>query len=302
MTPQRSRAIEKLLSKIVDAYPDLKYALLDAQTFDPENFGFPSIYYKIMETDEVRVNAFRKAFQYYNNFKDKVVCEVGVGTLALTKLFLPYVKKAYLIESNPDLFAFIQAELKKNGWAEKVVFIKGDALKTKLPEPVDYIIGENMSIYCANELQVQIFQHLRQFLKPDGKLIPEKIINLVQLGHSSFEKQHQHFPVLFTHHLPTLMTQQKRVNTINLYKAKDQPIEKTVKLKALLDGKINCAYLSSWVQCAPGANFTGTDSLMPPTVLRLKKAVTIKTGDRLKLKVNFAYGTSLDKAGFEVEL
>lgn len=302
MKAQNNSVIRELLSEIVDAYPDLKYALLDAQTFDPENFGFPSVYYKIMETDEVRVNAFRKAFQYYNNFKNKVVCEVGVGTLALTKLFLPYVKKAYLIESNPRLFNFIETELKENGWADKVVFIKGDALKTQLPEQVDYVIGENMSIYCANEFQVQIFQHLRQFLKPKGKLIPEKIINLVQLGHTAFEKRYQHFPILFTHHLPTLMTKQKRVNTINLYKAKDQAIEKTVKVKALLDGEINCAYLSSWVQCAPGANFTGTDSLMPPTVLRLRKPVQIKTGERLKLKVNFSYGTSLDEAVFDVKL
>lgn len=213
--------MKKLLSQIVDAYPDLKYALLDAQTFDPKHFGFPEIYYKIMETDAVRVNAFRDAFQYYDNLKDKVVCEVGVGTLALTKLFLPYVKKAYLIESNPNLFDFIETELAQNGWDKKVVFIKGDALQTKLPEQVDYIIGENMSIYCADEFQVQIFQHLRQFLKPEGKLIPEKIINLVQLGYTSFEKQHKHFPIMFTHHLPTLITKQKQVNTINLYQAKD---------------------------------------------------------------------------------
>lgn len=292
--------MKKLLSKIVDAYPELKYALLEAQTFDEQHFGFPEIYYKIMETDEVRVNAFRNAFKYYNHLKNKVVCEVGVGTLALTKFFLPYVKKAYLIESNPRLFSFIEKELKKNGWDKKVVFLKQDALKTRLPEQVDFIIGENMSIYCANEFQVQIFQHLRQFLKPDGKLIPDKILNFVQLGQAGFDKKHKHYPIMFSHHLPTLMTNQKQINTIDLYKAKDVPVKKVIKVKALLDGKINAALLSSWVQCAPGANFTGTDSLMPPTVLRLKKSVKVKTGDQLKLNANFSYGTSLDQAVFEV--
>ena len=292
--------MSKFLSKIIDQYPNLKYSLLDAQTFDPKHYGFPAIYYKIMETDQVRVDAFRAAFKKYNHFKNKVVCEVGVGTLALTQYFLPYVKKAYLIENNPNLTSFIKKELKKNGWDKKVEFIVGDAMKLELPEKVDFIVGELMSIYCANEYQVQIFQHMRKFLKPGGKLIPEKIINLVQLGNAAFDRKVKHYPIMFTRHLPTLMTAQKSVNIINLYREKSNPISKTIKVKALLSGTVNCAYLNSWVQCAEGANFTGTDSLMPPTVLKLKKAVKVKAGDTLELKVDFKYGTSLDKAVFQV--
>jgi predicted RNA methylase len=293
--------MSKFLSKIVTEYPNLKYSLLEAQTFDPQHFGFPEVYYKIMETDSVRVNSFRDSFLKYKNLKNKVVCEVGVGTLALSQFFLPHVKKAYLIESNPKLIKFIQKELKKNGWEKKVVFIAADALTVQLPEKVDFIIGENMSIFCANEHQVQIFQHLRQFLKPKGKLIPEKIINLVQLGKATFGKKIKHYPIMFSRHLPTVMTTQKEVNTIDLYKTKDIPVVKTVRVKSLLSGKVNCVYLNSWVQCVEGVNFTGTDSLMPPTVVKLKKSVNVVAGETLQLKVKFSYGTSLDKALFWIE-
>ena len=293
--------MSKFLSKIVTQYPELKYALLEAQTFDPQYFGFPEVYYKIMETDSVRVNSFRDSFLKYKNFKNKVVCEVGVGTLALSRFFLPHVKKAYLIESNPKLIKFIQKELKKNGWEKKVVFIAADAMTVQLPEKVDFIIGENMSIFCANEHQVQIFQHLRQFLKPKGKLIPEKIINLVQLGKATFSKNIKHYPIMFSRHLPTVMTIQKEVNTIDLYKTKDKPVAKTVRVKTLLSGKVNCVYLNSWVQCVEGVNFTGTDSLMPPTVVKLKKAVNVVAGETIQLKVKFSYGTSLDEALFWIE-
>ena len=293
--------MSKFLSKIIDQYPDLKYALLDAQTFNPKHYGFPPIYYKIMETDQVRVDAFRAAFKKYNNLKGKVVCEVGVGTLALTQHFLPYVKKAYLIENNPDLIPFIKKELKKKGWYKKVELIVGDAMKLELPEKVDYIIGELMSIYCANEYQVQIFQHMRQFLKPGGKLIPERIVNLVQLGNAEFDKGIKHYPVMFTRHLPTFMTTQKSVKTINLYREKAKPIIRKVKMKSMMSGTLNCAYLSSWVQCAEGANFTGTDSLMPPTIVKLKKPVKVEIGETVTLEVKFEYGTSLDKAVFQVK-
>ena len=294
--------MNKFLTKIVEQYPELKYALLEAQTFDPDHFGFPPVYYKIMETDSVRVGAFANSFKQYNNLKNKVVCEVGVGTLALTRHFLPYVKKAYLIELNPDLTDFIKKEIKRGGWENKVEFIVADATKVILPEKVDYIIGENMSIYCANEHQVQIFQHLRQFLKPEGKLIPEKIINLIQLGQADFKKGITHYPVMFTRHLPTLLSAQKQVNTIDLYKTTDRPVKKTLKIKPLLSGVANSVYLRSMVQCSEGSNFTGTDSLMPPTVVQLEKPIRLTAGKTVQLEVSFRYGTSLDEATFsEIE-
>ncbi|MEM9916523.1 MAG: methyltransferase domain-containing protein [Bacteroidota bacterium] len=288
------------ISKVVDHYDNLKYALLEAQTFDPEHYGFPNFYYKVMETDHLRVDAFRAAFKKYRQLKNKVVCEVGIGTLALTKFYLPYVKKAYLIESNPNVIPIVKKELKKNGWDKKCVLIHGDALKTELPEKVDYIIGELMSIYCANELQVQIFQHMRQFLKPGGKLLPEKIINIAQLCHTSFEEGHRHYPLFFTRHLPTQYSMQKQVNVIDLYKEKQMHIQKKTPFRPLLTGTINAVYLHSWIQIAEGANFTGTDSLMPPTVVKLSRPVKVKAGQKVTLHSDFTYGTSLGKAKFKV--
>lgn len=290
-----------LMSQVVKQFAPLKYALLDAQTFDEKHYGFPDFYYEIMETDELRVNAFRNAFKKYNNLKNKVVCEVGVGTLALTQYYLPYVKKAYLIESNPRVIPFVKKQLKKKGWDKKVVLLHADALKTQLPEKVDFIIGELMSIFCANEYQVQIFKHMRQFLKPKGVLMPDKIINLAQLSYAEFDKSHTHYPIFFTRHLPEVYTTEKEINTINLYKEKKERIIKTKSFRPLLSGTINCVYLHSWIQVSEGCNFTGTDSLMPPTVVKLQKPIKVKAGDKLLLEADFTYGTSLNKAKFRVK-
>ena len=291
---------EDLYNEIIDNFDDLKYALLDAQTFSTEHYGFPEIYYKIMETDRIRVGAYQRAFAKYNNLKDAVVCEAGVGRLALTQHYLPYVKKAYLIENNPNIIDFIKAELAKNGWEDKVELIVGDAMKVQLPEKVDYLIGELMSIFCANEYQVQIFKHLRKFVKPDGKLIPEKIHNLVQLGNTSFEQGHKHYPLLFTRHWPELLSTQVLFNTTDLYKASRYTVKKKVRIKNFLSGEANCIYMNSLVQLAEGINFTGTDSLMPPTVLKLKETVSVQAGSTVKLSGVYTYGTSLDEAVFEV--
>ena len=84
---------DKLFEEIIDNYDELKYKLLHAQTFDESHFGFPEIYYKIMETDKQRVDAFHKAFQLNNNFKDAVVCEIGVGDTATYQIIRAPCKK-----------------------------------------------------------------------------------------------------------------------------------------------------------------------------------------------------------------
>lgn len=288
-------------SDIIDKYDELKYTLLKAQTFDPVHYGFPEIYYKIMETDRLRVDVFKNTFAKFNNLQDAVVCEGGVGRLALTQHYLPYVKKAYLIENNPNIIDGVRATLKEKGWDQKVELIYGDALQVELPEKVDFVIGELMSIYCANEYQVQIFKRLRKFLKPEGKLIPEKIINMAQLGLADFEDGHQHYPLLFTRHWPTTLSTQVEVNTIDLYQEEEENIVTSVKSRALLSGTVNCLLIYSWVQLTEGINFTGTDSLMPPTVVKLKETVDLKAGQEYTIHADFKYGTSLDEAQFWVE-
>ena len=286
-------------SKLVDNYKDLKYSLLEAQTFSQEHYGFPPIYYKIMKPDEISVGAYQKAFSKYN-FKDKVVCEAGIGTLALTQHFLDDVKKAYLIENNPDLKDFIQQKINENGWQDKVELIFGDALTLQLPEKVDYIVGELMSIYCGNEYQVQIFKHLRQFLKPGGKLLPERIVNIGQLAYAEFD-QYKHYPLNFTRHLPEQLSLQTEINTIDLYKEEELRIQKQVNIIPNMSGKVNALYMHSFVQVAEGCNFTGTDSLMPPTVCKLEKEIEVKQGSSVTLHTDYTYGTSLDQAKFWVE-
>ncbi len=285
---------DTLFETIVDNYDNLKYSLLKAQTFDPAHYGFPEIYYKIMETDAQRVLAFEKAFALHDHFRGATVCEIGVGTLPLTKLYMPYVKKAYLIENNPDLVPFINAEIQKYPWADKVTVIYADAMTVTLPEKVDHIIGELMSIYCANEFQVQIFQHMRQFLTPNGKLFPNRIVNFARLCEATIDTDIHHYPVNFTRHQPMFLTQQFLVNEIELLKEKKQGVRLSFSVPVLFSGTVNALYLESYVEVTEGSNFTGTDSLMPPTVLKTTNTQKVQAGDLVHIDFSFEYGSSLD--------
>ncbi|CAF1044119.1 unnamed protein product [Adineta steineri] len=292
-----------LLNNLTDNYDSLRYCLLKAQTFDIKSYGFPTIYYKIMETDKQRVQSFVDAFEKYNWLKDSVVCEIGCGRFALTDHYLNHCKKAYLIESNPAVYDFIEEKLRKNNWQDKVVVIRGDVMKiNELPEKVDFVIGELMSVFCANQHQVPIFKHARKWLNENGKLLPEKIKNFIQVGYTYFDSEHKFYPLMFTRHWPALLTTKVLVNVIDLYTVDEMTVNVIVKVKAVLSGKVNCVLLNSYVQVAEGCNFTGTDSLMQHTVVKLdnKTPFIMKEDQEYQLKIKFTYATTIDEASFEI--
>ncbi|MCB0636747.1 MAG: hypothetical protein KDC54_09030 [Lewinella sp.] len=286
------------LAQLVDRYEALKYALLEAQTYDPDHFGFPPVYYRIMESDRQRIDAFRRAFAGYD-FRDKVVCEAGVGRLALTEHYLPLVRKAYLIENNPALRPYLEACIREGGWQDKVALIFADAREVQLPEPVDALIAEMMSIFAINEHQVPVFRHLRQFLQPGGRLFPERILNLAQLARAEFEEGHGHYPINFSRHLPEVLSLPVLVHTIDLYEEDRSGLVTEVSLTPLLSGTVNAVLLRSLIEISEGCNFTGTDSLMPPTVARLAEPRQVKAGEPVRLRASYHYGTSLEEAVFE---
>ena len=104
-----------------------------------------------------------------------------------------------------------------------------------------------------------------------------------------------HYPVNFTRHQPMFLTQQFLVNEIELLKEKKQGVKLSFSVPVLFSGTVNALYLESYVEVTEGANFTGTDSLMPPTVLKTTNTQEVKAGDLVHIDFTFDYGSSLDK-------
>jgi predicted RNA methylase len=210
------------------------------------------------------------------------------------------VRKAYLIENNRVLRQYIEKYLYKRGWINKVELIFGDARTAVLPEAVDCLIAEMMSIWAINEHQVPVFQHLRQFVKPEGQLFPEHIINTVQLVSVELDDGPQHYPINFSRHLPEELSLPVVANRIDLYHDQAERVAVVCKLRPHLTGRVNALCLRSAVQLCEGHNFTGTDSLMPPTIFRLAQEYSVTAGQELTLQGTFTYGTSLEEARFEL--
>jgi protein arginine N-methyltransferase 1 len=103
--------------------------------------------------------------------KDDVVLDLGTGSGIHTLFALKAgAKKVYAIDFD-DVIHTAQAVIEKNGYKNKVEFIKGLSNEITLPEKVDVIISNIGFLSTVQDLSGA----MKKFLKPGGKCIPDTL-------------------------------------------------------------------------------------------------------------------------------
>jgi precorrin-6B methylase 2 len=128
--------------------------------------------HQVMLSDKVRMCAYKKAIECTVK-KNDVVCDIGTGSGILAFFsVLCGAKKVYAIEKTA-IIEEAQKLAQKNGFADKVVFIKGVSDKISLPEKVDVVTSELIGFFGLEERLPNFkIDAKKRFLKPGGKLIP----------------------------------------------------------------------------------------------------------------------------------
>jgi len=128
--------------------------------------------HQVMLADKVRMDSYKKAILEVVK-KDDIVCDVGTGSGILAFFsILAGAKKVYAIERG-EIIKEAEQLACKNGFADKIIFIKGSSDKVELPEKVDVITSELIGFFGLEEnLHRFLIDARERFLKPEGRLIP----------------------------------------------------------------------------------------------------------------------------------
>ncbi len=101
---------------------------------------------------------------------------------------------------------------------------------------------------------------------------------------------------------PTILTETRVAKKLDFSAPVNCDLGFTLELEALATGLLNCARLTSIVQLGPGTVFSGSDSLMPPTIVPLAHNVPVEVGDRVRLCGLAVARSSLSASVFEAEI
>ncbi len=188
---------------------------------------------------------------------------------------------------------------------DKIDLIPGDATTLTLPEKADVIFCEMMSIWCIEEPQIPVFNHAYDtLLKPGGQFLPGRIINMVELGYFKFDYEgvvmKAAMPLFTGISRSGIMTERRNCTVLDFSAPIDPDLSCVIELTALGSGTINCAKLTSIVQMGPRTIFSGSDSLMPLTVVPLVSPIEVTFGDTLRFEAKTQARTDLNEATFTV--
>ncbi len=131
--------------------------------------------------DQTRCESFRAAIHEAVKPGD-VVVDLGTGSGLLAFFAVQAgARKVYAIELGP-IVRYAERIAKQNKLDDKIEFIRGVSYDIQIPELADVVIGENLGSLGIDENILPMYQDAaRRFLKPGGKMIPNKVAMSVAL-------------------------------------------------------------------------------------------------------------------------
>ncbi|XP_045481625.1 histone-arginine methyltransferase CARMER isoform X2 [Harmonia axyridis] len=128
-----------------------------------------------MLQDFVRTYTYQRAILCnLNDFKDKVVLDVGAGS-GILSFFAAQAgaKRIYAVEAS-TMAHFAQKLVEANNLKDLIKVVPGKIEEVELPEKVDVIISEPMGYMLYNERMLETYLHAKKWLLPNGKMYPSR--------------------------------------------------------------------------------------------------------------------------------
>lgn len=265
----------------------------------------PLHYHGQMLSDEQRMAPFHEAIDKLVPPGSYVV-ELGGGTGVMSFLASRRARKVTLVERLPHVAAAARLLLSKNGVADKVSVVEADARNYVPEEPVDVVICEMLHTALLREKQIEVLtrfkaRHEARFERRVPRIIPEASLLGVQLIHQPYDFHGYHAPVPLFFEAGTGAGSTVEMGLPALYSLIEYTgdLPETFPVDALLTadkpGAVNALRFST--RNAVGvfvAEKRTADWYMPNMSLPLPHPISVKAGDRLRIRFQYDAGGSIE--------
>lgn len=237
-----------------------------------------------------------------------VVVDAGSGTGLLGLLAAQQgAARVYCLEINPEFIDVIQENARRNGLADRIIAVNGDATTWEPPEPVDVLLCEVISGGFFYEPQLQILNNLRQFLRPGGAVVPQGMTNYLELiyAQDTLYGLRLDYDSRFTD-LPddrTLSTREVFLTT-DFYQPHNSPeIAGLVRVRATEAGTANAVRVPYQVQFAPDVCADRpTQFFILPQILYLPQSIELQPEREYEIFLAYQASDSPLRSKIEVRL
>jgi SAM-dependent methyltransferase len=257
--------------------------------------------------DRLRTTTFRRAIHAVVSPGD-IVVEPGAGTGILTFFATEAgAARVHAVEISPVLADFLQTSVRRNGLADRVEIIHGDATTVPLPASVDVVICELIDTGLMEEMQVEVLNALRArgVIGPQTKIVPGRYSTFLELVDADDRFYDFHIAVpkhewpsfaddrLWYHNEVVPLTERALIAESDFGGVVATSVTRTLPLTGRQDGLANAVRISGTAHLAPGIDLGATDTVNGDKILDLPTLIAVAAGEPVTVEVSYVLGGGL---------
>lgn len=256
--------------------------------------------------DRKRSLAFKRAV--FNTVqKGDVVVDMGTGSGILAMFAAAAgAKKVYAVEYDENNIRTLKENFEINGFGDRIILIKGDVRKIKIPEKVDVIVGEMIATGLIEEQQIQAMNNILKYSKKNVKVLIksyESYVDLVYNKEMFYGYKFRNIKYEYTgvgEVKSRLFSNKKIYSRVNFLKEnKKNSINEKLVLDIKKNGKINGLRISSKTNFFDNSKLDYSFAYSYPIILPIGE-IRVKKYDKFLVKLSYDLCGGFNKLKYSV--
>ncbi|WP_407392300.1 methyltransferase domain-containing protein [Methanobrevibacter sp.] len=241
-------------------------------------------YHSDLLKDNDRLSAFYHAILEYDSNHD-LAYDLGCGSGVLSYFLSDYFKEIIAIEIDKKASDCARENL--SGFSN-IEVVNSDVLEYNFTKKADLIVCEMLDTALIDEEEVPVLNYAKKFLKEDGKIIPQAIINTVELV--NLERHYIHWDEDVNYEefsKPIVYSEFNLLDDIN------PEFEADLSLKANKNGIINGLKITTYTKLNDNLIIGQSPMLNPPLLIPLDEK-SVKVNDLINVKLKYIMGKGIE--------
>lgn len=239
--------------------------------------------------DKNRLAIFLEAIEEFSKGNDSnaTAFDVGCGSGILSYFCQPYFEKVLAVEIDSKVAGYAKENLKS---FKNIQVINADAITYKYPAKADLIVCEMLDTALIDEEQIPALINAKKYLKKDGKIIPQEVINTAELV--DMKRQNIHYDDVGSNTEYEAVSNNIVYSTINFSDDFEEYFEDTLTFKILNDGCVNGIKITTYTKLSDNVICGPTPMLNPPLLIPINEK-KVKCNDLINVKIKYHMGKGI---------
>lgn len=234
--------------------------------------------------DTDRLSAFWQAIKDYEG-ENELAYDLGCGSGVLSYFLSSYFKEVIAIEIDKKTYSIAQDNL--SGF-DNIEVINSDVLGYDFTKKADLIVCEMLDTALIDEEEIPVLNYAKKFLKEDGKIIPQAIINTVELV--NLERHYLHWDEGVNYESLSKPVVYSQFNFLDEIAPE---FETDLCLKANKEGNINGLKITTYTKLNENLIVGPLPMLNPPLLIPLDEKF-VKENDLINVKLKYIMGKGIE--------